>query len=139
MATTTTTKSSYYYEGVGRRKAATARVRVTLSRKKEHSIIVNDKSLKEYFDLTDHQNNVVKPLSALGIENFDITVKVTGGGVTGQADAIQLGLSRALVKYDETLKKQLKDNNYLTRDPRVKERKKPGLKKARKSPQWAKR
>ena len=139
MATTTTTKAKHYYEGVGRRKAATARVRVTLSRKKEHSIVVNDKSLQEYFDLTDHQNNVMKPLSVLGVENFDITIKVTGGGVTGQADAIQLGLSRALVKYDEALKKQLKDNNYLTRDPRVKERKKPGLKKARKSPQWAKR
>ncbi len=139
MATTTTNKSSHYYEGVGRRKAATARVRVTLSRKKEHSIIVNDKSLQEYFDLSDHQNNVIKPLSVLGVENFDITVKVTGGGVTGQADAIQLGLARALVKYDESLKKQLKDNNYLTRDPRGKERKKPGLKKARKSPQWAKR
>lgn len=139
MATTATTKSSHYYEGVGRRKAATARVRVTLSRKKEHSILVNDKSLKDYFDLSDHQNNVTKPLSVLGVENFDITVKVTGGGVTGQADAIQLGLARALVKYDESLKKQLKDNNYLTRDPRGKERKKPGLKKARKSPQWAKR
>ena len=139
MATTTATKSSHYYEGVGRRKAATARVRVTLSRKKEHSILVNDKSLKDYFDLSDHQNNVTKPLSVLGIENFDITVKVTGGGVTGQSDAIQLGLARALVKYDESLKKQLKDNSYLTRDPRGKERKKPGLKKARKSPQWAKR
>ncbi|NBP55657.1 30S ribosomal protein S9 [bacterium] len=139
MATTTTTKASHYYEGVGRRKAATARVRVTLSRKKEHSILVNDKSLQEYFDLSDHQNNIIKPLSVLGIENFDITVKVAGGGVTGQADAIQLGLARALVKYDESLKKQLKDNNYLTRDPRGKERKKPGLKKARKSPQWAKR
>ena len=87
----------------------------------------------------DHQNNVVKPLSVLGVEHFDITVKATGGGVTGQADAIQLGLARALVKYDDNLKKQLKDNNYLTRDPRGKERKKPGLKKARKSPQWAKR
>ena len=137
--TSYTSKSSHYYEGVGRRKAATARVRVTLSRKKEHSILVNDKSLKDYFDLSDHQNNVTKPLSVLGVENFDITVKVTGGGVTGQADAIQLGLARALVKYDESLKKQLKDNNYLTRDPRGKERKKPGLKKARKSPQWAKR
>jgi small subunit ribosomal protein S9 len=139
MTTTTTTKTSHYYEGVGRRKAATARVRVTLSRKKDHNIIVNNKSLQEYFDLTDHQHNVVKPLSVLGVEHFDITVKVTGGGVTGQADAIQLGLARALVKYDDNLKKQLKDNNYLTRDPRGKERKKPGLKKARKSPQWAKR
>jgi small subunit ribosomal protein S9 len=140
MATTTaTTKSSQYYEGVGRRKSATARVRVTLSRKKEHSIVVNDKSITEYFDIAEHQNNVIKPLSVLGVENFDITVKVSGGGITGQADAIQLGLARALVKYDENLKKQLKDNNYLTRDPRGKERKKPGLKKARKSPQWAKR
>jgi small subunit ribosomal protein S9 len=140
MATTTaTTKSSQYYEGVGRRKSATARVRVTLSRKKEHSIVVNDKAITEYFDIAEHQNNVIKPLSVLGVENFDITIKVSGGGITGQADAIQLGLARALVKYDESLKKQLKDNNYLTRDPRGKERKKPGLKKARKSPQWAKR
>lgn len=140
MATTTaTTKSSQYYEGVGRRKSATARVRVTLSRKKEHSIVVNDKVITEYFDIAEHQTNVIKPLSVLGVENFDITVKVSGGGITGQADAIQLGLARALVKYDENLKKQLKDNNYLTRDPRGKERKKPGLKKARKSPQWAKR
>ena len=140
MATpTATTKSSQYYEGVGRRKSATARVRVTLSRKKEHSIVVNDKAITEYFDIAEHQNNVIKPLSVLGVENFDITVKVSGGGITGQADAIQLGLARALVKYDENLKKQLKDNNYLTRDPRGKERKKPGLKKARKSPQWAKR
>lgn len=140
MATTTaTTKSSQYYEGVGRRKSATARVRVTLSRKKEHSIVVNDKAITEYFDIAEHQTNVIKPLSVLGVENFDITVKVSGGGITGQADAIQLGLARALVKYDENLKKQLKDNNYLTRDPRGKERKKPGLKKARKSPQWAKR
>jgi small subunit ribosomal protein S9 len=140
MATTTaTTKSSQYYEGVGRRKSATARVRVTLSRKKEHSIVVNDKAINEYFDLVEHQNNLIKPLSVLGVENFDITIKVAGGGINGQADAIQLGLARALVKYDESLKKQLKDNSYLTRDPRVKERKKPGLKKARKSPQWAKR
>lgn len=140
MATTTaTTKSSQYYEGVGRRKSATARVRLTLSRKKEHSIVVNDKAITEYFDIAEHQNNVIKPLSVLGVENFDITIKVSGGGITGQADAIQLGLARALVKYDESLKKQLKDNNYLTRDPRGKERKKPGLKKARKSPQWAKR
>ena len=135
----TTTKTSHYYEGVGRRKSSTARVRITLSRKKETSLIVNDKPISEYFDLAEQQNNIIKPLSVLGVENFDITVKVSGGGITGQADAIKLGIARALVKYDETLKKQLKDNNYLTRDPRVKERKKPGLKKARKSPQWAKR
>lgn len=135
----TTTKTSHYYEGVGRRKSSTARVRITLSRKKENTLIVNDKPIIEYFDLAEQQNNIIKPLSVLGVENFDITVKVSGGGITGQADAIKLGIARALVKYDETLKKQLKDNNHLTRDPRVKERKKPGLKKARKSPQWAKR
>lgn len=135
----TTTKTSHYYEGVGRRKSSTARVRITLSRKKESTLIVNDKPVSEYFDLAEQQNNIIKPLSVLGVENFDITVKVSGGGITGQADAIKLGIARALVKYDETLKKQLKDNNHLTRDPRVKERKKPGLKKARKSPQWAKR
>ncbi len=135
----TTTKTSHYYEGVGRRKSSTARVRITLSRKKENTLLVNDKPVSEYFDLAEQQNNIIKPLSVLGVENFDITVKVSGGGITGQADAIKLGIARALVKYDETLKKQLKDNNHLTRDPRVKERKKPGLKKARKSPQWAKR
>lgn len=135
----TKTTASYYYEGVGRRKSATARVRITLSRKKEHSFVVNDKAITEYFDLVEQHTNIMKPLSVLGVENFDITVKVSGGGITGQADAIQLGIARALVKYDESLKKQLKDNTYLTRDPRGKERKKPGLKKARKSPQWAKR
>jgi small subunit ribosomal protein S9 len=133
------TTASHYYEGVGRRKSATARVRITLSRQKEHSFVVNDKAITEYFSLVEQHTNIIKPLSVLGVENFDITVRVSGGGITGQADAIQLGIARALVKYDESLKKQLKDNNYLTRDPRGKERKKPGLKKARKSPQWAKR
>jgi small subunit ribosomal protein S9 len=136
---TTTTKAQHYYEGVGRRKSATARVRLTLSRKKEHTIVVNHKEITDYFDLVEQQTGIMKPLSVLGVEHFDITAKVVGGGTTGQADAIKLGIARALVKYDETLKKQLKDNNHLTRDPRGKERKKPGLKKARKSPQWAKR
>lgn len=136
---TTTSKVSHYFEGVGRRKSATARVRIVLSRKKEHSILVNNRAVSDYFNLTEQQMEIMKPLAVLGVEHFDITAKVVGGGITGQADAIQLGLARALVEYDETLKKQLKDNNYLTRDPRGKERKKPGLKKARKSPQWAKR
>lgn len=135
----TTSKPLIYIEGVGRRKTSTARVRITPSSKKTHSFLINEEPIEKYFDLEDHQKTASKPLNILGTEVFDITVHVNGGGVAGQADAIQLGLARAIEKNDETLRKQLKDNGYLTRDPRVKERKKPGLKKARRAPQWAKR
>lgn len=133
------TKELTYFEGVGRRKTSSARVRITPSSKKSHTIIVNDKPLADFFDVVEQQNDLQKPLSVLGTENFEISIRVYGGGVAGQVGASQLGLARALMKYDETLKKQLKDNGYLTRDPRVKERKKPGLRKARRSPQWSKR
>ena len=134
-----TSKQITYFEGIGRRKTSSARVRITPSTKKTHSIVVNDLAIDKYFDLEDKITSVRKPLSVLATEIFEISVHVDGGGITGQAEAIQLGLSRALVKYDETLKKQLKDNGYLTRNPRAKERKKPGLKKARKAGQWSKR
>jgi len=134
-----TSKQITYFEGIGRRKTSSARVRITPSTKKTHAIVVNDLAIDKYSDLEDKITSVKKPLSVLATEIFDISVHVDGGGITGQAEAIQLGLSRALVKYDETLKKQLKDNGYLTRNPRAKERKKPGLKKARKAGQWSKR
>jgi small subunit ribosomal protein S9 len=135
---TKSSKTPTYYEAVGRRKTSTARVRVFMHSKKKNEITVNDKPLTEFFDVEELQTKVVAPLKVLA-GGADVSIKVQGGGTTGQADAAQLGLARALVKFDSELKKQLKDNGLLTRDPRQKERKKPGLKKARRSPQWAKR
>lgn len=135
---TKSSKTPTYYEAVGRRKTSTARVRVFTHSKKKNEITVNDKPLAEFFDVEELQAKVVSPLKILA-GGADVSIKVQGGGTTGQADAAQLGLARALVKFDPELKKQLKDNGLLTRDPRQKERKKPGLKKARRSPQWAKR
>lgn len=135
---TKSSKTPTYYEAVGRRKTSTARVRVFMHSKKKNEITVNDKPLTEFFDVEELQTKVVAPLKVLA-GGADVSIKVQGGGTTGQADAAQLGLARALVKFDAELKKQLKDNGLLTRDPRQKERKKPGLKKARRSPQWAKR
>jgi small subunit ribosomal protein S9 len=129
-----------YISAVGKRKTAIARVRIYPCEKPSKSIIINDKKLEEYFVLSRSVEVVKSPFSAVGQDGkFDVTVKVFGGGISAQADAVRLGISRALVKFDETFRKALKDRKYLTRDPRVVERKKPGLKKARKSPQWAKR
>jgi small subunit ribosomal protein S9 len=135
---TKSSKTPTYFEAVGRRKTSTARVRVFMHSKKKNEITVNDKPLTEFFDVEELQSKVVAPLKVLA-GGADVSIKVHGGGTTGQADAAQLGLARALVKFDSELKKQLKDNGLLTRDPRQKERKKPGLKKARRAPQWAKR
>jgi small subunit ribosomal protein S9 len=122
---------------VGRRKTAAARVRLTPGAGK---ITVNGKDFKEYFPYFEWQNIVMAPLTAVNKEKiFDISVKIVGGGQKGQAVSIQLGIARALVKWDEDLKKSLKTQGYLTRDARVKERKKPGLKRARRAPQWSKR
>ena len=121
---------------VGRRKMATARVRLD---KGEGKIIVNGKDFKQYFTLSE-QGIVLVPLKTLGKEkDLDISVKVNGGGKNGQAKAIQHGIARALVKWNEDFKKSLKVGGLLTRDARIKERKKPGLKKARRAPQWSKR
>ena len=127
-----------YYEGLGRRKAATARVR--LHTNGEAGIVVNDKPLEEYFTRTVDQTNILEPLKVCGTEaHFGITVKVKGGGVTGQAGAVRLGVARALLKADPDYRKTLRDHGMLTRDARAKERKKPGLKRARKAPQYTKR
>jgi len=122
---------------VGRRKTASARVRI-FSGKGE--ITVNDKTYKEYFPYFEWQDMITAPLKDVKkSDKLDVTVKVQGGGPKGQAKAVQHGIARGLAKYDEELKKVLKVKGYLTRDARVKERKKPGLKKARRAPQWSKR
>ena len=128
-----------YFEGVGRRKRAAARVRI-VENDKEPSFIVNEKNVDEFFGTEELISTVNSPLVATAMDKkFAISAKTRGGGMRGQADAIQLALSRALVKFDGEFQKTLRDLDYLKRDPRKKERKKPGLKKARRSPQWSKR
>lgn len=122
---------------VGRRKRASARVRVD---KGTGIITVNGKPMNVYFPHFEQQINVLAPLKALAKEkDLDISVKVAGGGLRGQSEAVQLGIARVLLKWNEDFKKTLKTLGFLTRDPRIKERKKPGLKKARRAPQWSKR
>jgi small subunit ribosomal protein S9 len=128
-----------YYEGVGRRKTATARVRL-YTEENQGQIVVNGRPAEEYFTRLGDMQTVREPLEAVGLEgNFFVSVLVDGGGVTGQADAVRHGLARALIKSDPMLRSTLRRAGYLTRDPRVKERKKPGLKRARKAPQYTKR
>ena len=124
--------------GVGRRKKAIARV--IISSGGENGIIINKKPMDEYFK-TDAQKFIVKqPLELTGTaDKYDVNVNVYGGGLTGQAGAIRHGIARALCEADETLRPELKKAGFLTRDPRMKERKKYGLHKARKAPQFSKR
>lgn len=134
----TTKKDTAYIEAVGRRKTAIARVRITPGSK--NTITVNGKALEEYFKTLDQQSRAGLALRIEGLpENVSVSVKVLGGGISAQADAIRHGIARALIKKTATLRTELKKAGYLTRDPRAKERKKPGLRKARKRPQWSKR
>jgi small subunit ribosomal protein S9 len=127
-----------YYEGVGRRKEATARVRIYPGG--EGNIVVNDRPLEDYFSRPMDIIHLKAPLEVTDTEGrYDISVLVNGGGIKGQAGAIQLGIARALLEADPELRPPLRQGGYLTRDARVKERKKPGLKKARKAPQYTKR
>lgn len=127
-----------YYEGIGRRKAASARVRIYPGG--NGNVVINDIDGKAYLDRLGDFEAAMAPLEMLGqMGSFNITVKVNGGGITGQADAIKLGVARALLKMDENLRPQLRRGGFLTRDARVKERKKPGLKRARKAPTYTKR
>ena len=126
-----------YFYGTGRRKNSVARVRVYSGTGK---IIINDRDIDDYFGLETLKLIVRQPLVVAGVEGkFDIVVRVSGGGVSGQAGAIRHGLSRALLVYDENLRPELKKAGVLTRDPRMKERKKYGLKAARRAPQFSKR
>lgn len=135
MATTNTR----YIEGIGRRKTATARVRLTPA--KETSITVNNKPHNEYFPHLSLQQALTAVLDTkdAGIETYTITVKVLGGGISAQADAIKLGIARALLKEKESRRTALKQQGFLKRDPRAVERKKFGLRKARKRAAWSKR
>lgn len=122
---------------VGRRKSASARVRIKLGK---GNVEINKLPIEEYFAPVEARQVCLAPLKAIAKEkDFDVSVRVLGGGKAGQSIAIQLGIARALIKWNEEWKKTLKTQGYLTRDPRVKERKKFGLKKARRAPQWSKR
>lgn len=130
-------KEKKYYQGVGRRKEATAVVKLF---PKEKGIFINQKSLKDYFKEDHYQNLILQPFLVTNtLDKFRAEIIVSGGGKTGQAEAIRLGIARALVGFKSSFKSILREKNLLTRDPREKERKKPGLKKARRAPQWQKR
>jgi small subunit ribosomal protein S9 len=135
-----------YYEAIGRRKEAVARVRLMTRKSGDPAtedaalMIVNGKDYKAYFLDANLIQRVEQPLRRMkGLERFKATVKVAGGGISGQADAVRHGISRALELFDGNFRKKLKKAGFLTRDPRRVERKKPGLKKARKAGRWAKR
>ncbi len=126
-----------YFYGTGRRKSSVARVRVYNGTGK---ITINDRDIEEYFGLETLKLIVRQPLALTDtMDKFDIVCRVNGGGVTGQAGAIRHGIARALLQYNEELRPELKKAGFLTRDPRMKERKKYGLKGARRAPQFSKR
>jgi len=131
-------KKGKYIQTIGRRKSAIAQVRLFVGGKGE--IIVNEKDYKKYFPTETLRQMVISPLVAVGQEaGLDVTVKVSGGGHLGQANSVRMGIARALIEMDENLRPTLKKLGFLHRDARIKERKKPGLKKARKKTQWSKR
>ena len=131
-------KSGSYIYALGRRKSAVAQARLFSGGK--GNIQVNGKDCNKYFTVYELNEAVCSPLKAVGLANdMDVHLKVSGGGMRGQAEAARLGVSRALVELNPNYRKTLKALGFMKRDPREKERKKPGLKKARKAPQWAKR
>lgn len=133
-------KARQYFYAVGKRKTAVAQVRIYPASRGKAEILANNRAFAEYFPISRLQTVASAPLAATAmLEKFDVQAKIRGGGINSQAEALRLGIARALIKFDETLRKQLKDLGYLTRDAREVERKKPGLKKARRAPQWAKR
>jgi len=126
-----------YYEGIGRRKEASARVRIMTG---SGDFTVNGKKVDDFFPRFGDLDIVLSPLTDAGSKgSVDVTVLVKGGGTTGQVGAVRMGLARALVKMNPELDRAMRHGGHLTRDPRVKERKKPGLKRARKAPTYTKR
>lgn len=131
-------ETTRYIETIGRRKTAIARVRITPAAKS--SVVVNDKDVDVYFTTDELRRIAVEAITSVKLaQKFKVTAKITGGGINGQAEALRHGLSRALIIHDLELRKKLKAAGFLKRDPRAKERRKFGLKKARKAPQWSKR
>jgi small subunit ribosomal protein S9 len=130
--------SVQYYEGVGRRKQSIDRVRIMAG---SGRFIVNEKDAPAFFTRLGDLDAILAPMKAAGhdTKSYDITVLVSGGGVTGQTDSVQLGLARAIVKMNPENVSAMRKGGFLTRDARVKERKKPGLKRARKAPTYTKR
>jgi small subunit ribosomal protein S9 len=132
------TKDQTYIEAVGRRKTSTARARITPATKQ--AVTVNGKAIDEYFPTDALRTHVTEPLQHESVTNrFTVTVTVKGGGISSQSEAVRHAIARALTKRDSVLRTPLKAAGYLTRDPRMKERRKFGLKKARRAPQWSKR
>jgi small subunit ribosomal protein S9 len=129
-------KADKFVEGRGGRKTAISRVRVSPGKS---GITVNDKSVKEYFKLSKHQDAVNAPFKLLSLDSYVASARVAGGGINAQAEAVRNGIAKALVGLNVDFRPRLKKAGFLTRDPRVVERKKYGLKKARRAPQWAKR
>ena len=133
-----TGKPDRYFEAIGRRKTAVARIR--LFTKGDKDFLVNNKSYKQYFTLEDDQETAVSSMKKMKcLDKFRVTVKVKGGGKHAQAEAVRHGTARVLVDFNQNFRKRLRKAGYLTRDPRMRERKKFGLKRARKAPQWSKR
>jgi small subunit ribosomal protein S9 len=130
--------SVQYYEGIGRRKESTARVRLMSG---TGVFTINERPVEEYFPRTGDIDAIISAMNATGQDRktYDITATVNGGGISGQTDSVKLGLARALVKLNEDNRTLLRKAGLLTRDPRIKERKKPGLKRARKAPTYTKR
>ncbi len=136
-AATETSKGAYLY-AIGRRKTAIAKVRLIKNGK--GILTVNGRPMETFFTTHESRSMLVAPIKTAGLEGaVDVSAEVTGGGLMGQAEAVRLGIARALCELNPTYRKTLKKLGYLKRDPRAKERKKPGLRKARRSPQWSKR
>lgn len=134
----TASKTGRYIEAIGRRKTAAARVRIFEDKKQ--SFIINERTLEEYFPTRQMQTTVRAVFNEANISTqFRVSAHIRGGGPVAQSEALRHGIARALVKRDEGLRRTLKKAGFLKRDPRMKERKKPGLKGARKAPQWSKR
>ncbi len=131
-------KAEKYFEAKGRRKTSVARVRLFSS--SQPSFLVNDKKLEIYFPTKEMHHLIEEPLRNLKtLGKFKVSAKIKGGGIHSQAEALRHGISRALIKFNADFRKPLKKLGFLKRDPRMKERRKFGLKKARKAPQWSKR
>lgn len=135
---TSSSKTGRYIEAIGRRKTAAARVRIFEDKKQ--SFIINERTLEKYFPTHQMQTTVRAAFNEANLSvQFRVSAHIKGGGPVAQSEALRHGIARALVKRDEELRKTLKKAGFLKRDPRMKERKKPGLKGARKAPQWSKR